>query len=129
MSASARGSGVVWEGPQWPIHSFALSNREFCLRLLARGHDLTVIPTGSHGEGGGPIVIHPALAGCVRERSERADVVHVRHQWPPNFDPPPAGHWVVMQPWEFGSIPAAWVGPMTALVDEVWAQTSWVRDC
>ena len=48
---------------------------------------------------------------------------------PPSFEPPPSGHWVVMQPWEFGSIPAAWVGPMSKVVDEVWTYTSWVRDC
>ncbi len=117
--------GVVWEGPQWPAHSFALVNREFCLRLAARGHELAVIPTGS-GAGDG---IHPALAKYVRERPGRGDVVHVRHQWPPSFEPPPAGHWVIMQPWEFGSIPASWVGPMASVVDEVWAYTTWVRDC
>ena len=120
---------IVWEGPQWPIHSFALSNREFCLRLAARGYDLTVIPTGRDADGDEPVRIHPLLAACVRECAMRSDVVHVRHQWPPSFDPPPEGHWVIMQPWEFGSIPAAWVGPMTELVDEVWAYTSWVRDC
>lgn len=126
---AGRAPGIVWEGPQWPAHSFALSNREFCLRLAARGHDLTILPAGSRGEAGGPVGPHPSLAPHVREGAARADVVHVRHQWPPSFEPPPAGHWVVMQPWEFGSIPAAWVGPMTRLVDEVWAYTTWVRDC
>ncbi len=120
--------GVVWEGPQWPPHSFAQVNREVCLRLMARGHDLTVIPT-SLGGGEAVATIDPALAPCVRNSSPRADVVHVRHQWPPNFNPPPAGHWVIIQPWEFGSIPAAWVGPMSRLVDEVWAYTRHVRDC
>lgn len=100
-------------------------NRAFCLRLAARGHDLAILPTGGVGAGG----VDPALAGYARDRPDRADVVHVRHQWPPSFEPPGSGHWVVMQPWEFGSIPAAWVGPMSRLVDEVWAYTSWVRDC
>ncbi len=103
-------------------------NRELCLRLLARGHDLTVMPTGL---GGGPSIgaIDPSLASCVRGLPERADVVHVRHQWPPDFNPPPSGLWVILQPWEFGSIPAAWVGPMSRMVDEVWAYTRYVRDC
>jgi glycosyltransferase involved in cell wall biosynthesis len=84
---------------------------------VARGHDLTVIPTGGRGEGSVPIVLHPTL------------VPHVREQWPPSFEPPPAGHWVVIQPWEYGSIPAAWVGPMSRLVDEVWAYSRYLRDC
>jgi hypothetical protein len=62
---------VVWEGPQWPIHAFALSNREFCLRILARARDLTIIPTGSRGEGGGRALTRPELPGSVR-RARRA---------------------------------------------------------
>ena len=34
-----------------------------------------------------------------------------------------------MQPWEFGSLPRAWVGPIVEQVDEVWAYTRAVRDC
>jgi SAM-dependent methyltransferase len=60
---------IVWEGPQVPAHSFALSNREFCLKLIARGHDLTVVPTGSRSEDGGPIRLHRGLEGRVRERA------------------------------------------------------------
>lgn len=60
--------------------------------------------------------------------SRPADI-HVRHQWPPNFTPPAQGHWVVMQPWEFGSIPRTWIERMRAEVDEVWAYTDFVRQC
>jgi glycosyltransferase involved in cell wall biosynthesis/predicted O-methyltransferase YrrM len=128
-SASRRPLRIVWEGPQAPAHSFALSNRELCLKLIARGHDLTVVPTGSRAEDDGPIRLHPGLEGRVRDRADGTADVHVRHQWPPSFEPPPSGRWVVFQPWEFGSIPAAWVGPMSTAVDEVWAYTRYVRDC
>ncbi len=100
----AERSRIVWEGPEAGIHSFAQVNREFCQRLIARGHDLAL-------------------------NSSSAADVHVRHQWPPSFSPPPDGHWVIMQPWEFGSVPRSWVGPMTESVDEVWAYTRFVRDC
>ena len=33
-----------------------------------------------------------------------------------------------MQPWEFGSVPKAWL-PMLRQVDEVWAYSRYVRDC
>ena len=39
--------------------------------------------------------------------------VHVRHCWPPVMEPPACGKWVLMQPWEFGSLPKAWL-PMLA---------------
>jgi glycosyltransferase involved in cell wall biosynthesis len=120
---------IVWEGPQAPAHSFALSNREFCLKLIARGHDLTVVPTGSRSEDGGPIVLHRGLEGRIRERADGTADVHIRHQWSPSFEPPPSGRLVVMQPWEYGSIPTSWVGPMSTVVDEVWAYTHFVRNC
>jgi len=53
----------------------------------------------------------------------------VRHQWPPSFKPPAEGAWVMIQPWEFGGIPAEWVAPMRDLVDEVWVPSSWLKDC
>ena len=39
-----------------------------------------------------------------------------------------SGKWVLMQPWEFGSVPKAWL-PMLRQVDEVWAYSRYVRDC
>jgi glycosyltransferase involved in cell wall biosynthesis/SAM-dependent methyltransferase len=53
--------------------------------------------------------------------------VEVRDGWPPNFAPPAAGRLVVMQPWEFGGVPADWVRGVQA-ADEVWVPTTWVRD-
>jgi glycosyltransferase involved in cell wall biosynthesis len=50
-------------------------------------------------------------------------------QWPPRWEPPAEGHWIVLQPWEFGSLPRDWLDPLTHLVDEVWLPTRYVRDC
>jgi glycosyltransferase involved in cell wall biosynthesis len=36
---------------------------------------------------------------------------------------------VTYQPWEYGSIPAAWVEPMNRRMDEVWVPSNYVRDC
>ena len=44
------------------------------------------------------------------------------------IEPPARGKWVLMQPWEFGSLPKAWI-PMLGQVDEVWAYSRYVRDC
>ena len=40
--------------------------------------------------------------------------VEVRHQWPPDLRPPRSGRLAVIQPWEFGAIPAEWVEPLSA---------------
>jgi glycosyltransferase involved in cell wall biosynthesis len=53
--------------------------------------------------------------------------VEVRHQWPPDLRPAPGGRLAVIQPWEFGAIPADWVGPLRENVDELWVPSEYVR--
>ncbi len=56
--------------------------------------------------------------------------VHVRHLWPPDFGRPGGcAKFVLIQPWEYSYLPSAWVGPVKANVDEVWAYSRSVRDC
>lgn len=55
--------------------------------------------------------------------------VTIRHAFPPNFQPPDSGYWVHIQPWEFGSLPRDWVGPLRDQVDEIWAPTEYVKQC
>jgi glycosyltransferase involved in cell wall biosynthesis/tetratricopeptide (TPR) repeat protein/predicted O-methyltransferase YrrM len=120
---------VVWEGALAELHSLALVNRELCRRLVERGHELSLRPRESPPAAGVPRqALPPLLAERVGRPLSRPAEVHVRHFWPPEWMPPPCGHWVVMQPWEFGSIPRAWVGPLREAVDEVWAPTRFVRD-
>ncbi|HEV7751514.1 MAG TPA: glycosyltransferase [Baekduia sp.] len=54
--------------------------------------------------------------------------VEVRHQWPPDFRAPASGHLALIQPWEFGAIPAAWLEPLQTVVDELWVPSAYVRD-
>jgi glycosyltransferase involved in cell wall biosynthesis len=53
--------------------------------------------------------------------------VEVRHQWPPDLRPAPAGRLAVIQPWEFGAIPRDWLEPLHANVDELWVPSDYVR--
>jgi GT2 family glycosyltransferase len=118
---------IIWEGAQTALHSMALVNRALCWRLVDRGHDVAILPWTSQDMDTPPLP--PILTERVNRPLSRPVDVHVRHHWPPNFTPPPAGHWVVMQPWEYGSLPRAWIGPMTQHVDEVWVYSRFVRQC
>jgi len=121
---------VTWEGVQDEMQSLALVNRQLCLRLIQRGHEVSLLPLNFPPDLGVPrLPLLPPLAARLRAPLSQPCQVHVRHGWPPDFTPPPVGHWVLMQPWEFGSLPRAWVGPITEQVDEVWAYTKAVRDC
>lgn len=121
---------VRWEGSQFVTHSLALINRELCLRLAQTEQlELSIIPYERHQFGG---EVDPRFAQIERRLNRplaRPADVHVRHQWPPNFTPPAEGHWVMIQPWEFGSVPQQWISVMREQVDEVWAYTNYVRNC
>lgn len=123
-------TAVVWEGSQFVHHSLALINRELCLRLAQdRNVDLSIIPYEPHQFGPEADQRFRYIAERLnRPLSQPADV-HVRHQWPPNLNPPSEGHWVIIQPWEYGSIPKHWVEVMSAQVDEVWVPSNYVRQC
>lgn len=117
---------VVWEGSQYVNHSLAYINRELCMRLIKEGLNLSVIPYE-------PDSFQPAPNSpmCkIRElyyRQQKNTDIHVRHQWPPNLTAPEKGHWVIIQPWEFGSLPKSWVGVFSTLVDEMWVPGNYVR--
>ncbi|MDR3671598.1 MAG: glycosyltransferase [Holophaga sp.] len=118
-----------WEGSQFVHHSLAHVNRQLCLGLLASGQvDLDLVPDGSSPEDAAVMKAFPSLAARVG-RPAAPPAVTVRHQWPPRFDPPAAGAWVMIQPWEYGGIPEEWVAPMRDLVDEVWVPSAWLKDC
>lgn len=120
---------ITWEGSQFVHHSLALVNRELCLRLIAAGHEVSILPFE-------PDEFDPhtdprlaSLADRVGTRLSRPAEIHLRHQWPPNFEPPADGRWVMIQPWEYGGIPQTWVEPMSTMVDEIWVPSTFVREC
>jgi glycosyltransferase involved in cell wall biosynthesis len=91
------------------LNSLAMVNRALCRVLLGRGYDLGLVQDAVGLAGGmeaGP-QLDPRLAA--------------------RLEPPPHGRWVLMQPWEFGSLPRDWL-PMLRRVDEVWAYSRFVRD-
>jgi len=122
---------VVWEGDFEQLHSLAHVNRAVCRKLIERGHDLGLLPRAS-----GPVAepierqqLDPRLTARLGRGPDGGPAqVHVRHRWPPRLEPPPHGRWVLMQPWEYGSLPRAWL-PMLQRVDEVWAYSRYVRQC
>jgi glycosyltransferase involved in cell wall biosynthesis/predicted Zn-dependent protease len=127
-AATSSSLAIVWEGDCASLHSLAEVNRQICRRLAEGGHDITVLP------GPGDNVLPPLPGGgdmlqdLVHRRLFRPAEVHVRHQWPPQFQPPPNGRWVLMQPWEYGSLPQSWIEPILRQVDEVWVPSRFVRD-
>jgi glycosyltransferase involved in cell wall biosynthesis len=127
----SRSVRLIWEGDQEGLHSLALVNRALCRELLGRGHDLGLLVEAEGNSVRTPerLPDDPRLSARFDREPEAGPAeVHVRHRWPPKLDPPAQGRWVFMQPWEFGSLPKAWLAALRR-VDEVWAYSQSVRDC
>lgn len=120
---------ITWEGTQFVHHSLAHVNRELCTELLRRGHDLSLMPFEPPTFSPRRSARDRALAQRVNAVLARPADVHVRHRWPPSFERPAHGRLVVMQHWEFGSLPKSWIEPLNTTVDETWVATHYVRDC
>jgi len=105
---------VVWEGDFTSAHSFARVNRDLTRALKRAG--VRVIPLEPGGVGGADAALPPA------------PVLWVRHRWPPDFDPPPAGRFAVIQPWEYGAVPRAWVEGINRAGAELWVPSAFVRE-
>ena len=129
QKATSLPATIRWEGSQFVTHSLALINRELCLQLIAAGCELSIIPYEPDQFGPEADPRFAQLAARVNAVLSRPADVHVRHRWPPNLVPPTEGHWVMIQPWEFGSLPRRWVEVMSTQLDEMWVPSSYVREC
>ncbi len=127
--AVGTGLAITWEGPMRAAHSLGLVNREVCRRLIERGHEVSLLAAEPPAGEVPSVAIEPLLGGRLGRTLARPADVNVRHQWPPHFTPPGSGRWVIFQHWEFGSLPRAWIEPMSRQVDEVWVASRYARDC
>src|SRR5262249_8501199 len=71
----------------------------------------------------------PVMRQCASKLAQKPPAntaVTVRHQWPPNWSKPASGLLVIIQPWEYGSLPKAWLNAASN-VDEFWVPSPIVR--
>lgn len=131
---AARTSGndpvVRLGGSMFTIESMAHVNRELAVRL--GDHGVRVDPqwpeTPTVSVADDPRLIPVVEHALGRHRGEAN--VTLQHRWPPRWEPPEdRSAWVVVQPFEWGALPARWVAPLRDLADEVWVYTDWLRRC
>lgn len=120
-------SNIVWEGDQFIHHSLALVNREICSGLSSSENQMNLIMPQYEKYDQELVRSNPQLVSLINKTFTSADI-HVRHQWPPNLEPPKSGRWVMIQPWEFGSLPIEWVEVFNNKVDEFWVYTNYLKN-
>lgn len=118
---------VAWEGTF--VDCGSLSNVNRCLtNPLSKNPNINLTRVG-------PNTLTPITAEIpelleiskhVKPVAPAETEITVRHAWPPNWKAPAQGKWVIIQPWEFGSLPEEWVTGIKN-VDEVWAPSHYVK--
>jgi glycosyltransferase involved in cell wall biosynthesis/tetratricopeptide (TPR) repeat protein len=125
--ASAAALAVSWEGTFLDFGSLSHVNREITRQLECDGRlQLARVNLAPPLR---PETIPAPFQETARRLASRppADArVTVRHAWPPNWTPPARGAWVLVQPWEFGAVPAEWVRN-SGRVDEIWVPSRCAR--
>jgi glycosyltransferase involved in cell wall biosynthesis len=101
---------VRWQGDHGLPTSLSIINDQVTERLSG---DVQRVPRDAAGPTTTPL--------------PHAADVEVRHQWPPDLRPAPAGRLAIIQPWEFGAVPQAWCTPLADNVDELWVPSEYVR--
>jgi glycosyltransferase involved in cell wall biosynthesis len=118
-----------WEGSLFVHHSLGMVNRELLSELIL---DKRLDPGHIAYE---PDQFLPGYSSKyqnllkINNRKISGAAVHIKHRWPPDFSKPDAERFILMQPWEFGSLPQQWVDNINENVDEVWVYTSYLKMC
>jgi glycosyltransferase involved in cell wall biosynthesis/2-polyprenyl-3-methyl-5-hydroxy-6-metoxy-1,4-benzoquinol methylase/tetratricopeptide (TPR) repeat protein/GT2 family glycosyltransferase len=123
----AKPINVAWDGSFLDFGSLSHVNRALTAALEhLPGWKLSrivsnAVPKGKPGE---PHLRE--LAGQLKPKAPRDCHVTVRHAWPPNWRAANAGSLVVIQPWEYGTLPAEWVSKARQ-VRQFWVPSEYVR--
>jgi len=116
-----------WVGDVLANHSLAKVNREICSRLAKAGWiDLEVfteeVPFRSPRRNQRLSELANSLGSLTTPE------VEVRHVWPPRLGASEANSLVIIQPWEFGSLPVGWVSAIRAVAAQAWVPTRWLAE-
>jgi len=117
---------ITWEGDQFVYHSLALINRELCKRVASNNYDLALQTPHKNIFDQQLINSNSSLVKLANKINNLNDI-HVRHEWPPNLQAPKTGRWVIIQPYEFGTLPQEWVHVFSEQVDEMWVPSNYVK--
>lgn len=119
---------VVLEGTFLDYGSLSKVNREIGKSLVSSGN-IKVSKVQIRQEKG---VEHKEFGNLRKDLKPRVPSqfdFHLRHHWPPNWRDSKNGKVIVIQPWEFGRIPQAWVDAANQdNIEEIWCYSRAVRN-
>jgi glycosyltransferase involved in cell wall biosynthesis len=119
--------GVLLAGTFFEHTSLARINRELASSAMSDpACELSVEPSARSTSPPENFPHGDKLNGALLAPLQHLDLT-IRHQWPPDFREPASGKLAVVLPWEYGSVPRAWVRSIEENVDELWVPSDFVR--
>jgi len=120
---------INWEGSLFCHHSLAMVNRELLAELSEYStFDIKHVPFETDQFTPDKNSKYRKISHMQSSPHTGADI-YLRHRWPPDFSKPSGGKFILMQPWEYGSLPVLWRDYMNTEVDEVWVYTHYLKKC
>ncbi len=116
-----------WEGSFLDFGSLSYVNRELTKALVLQPRiELRRVGSNALTGSAAQCAELQALAQTLKSSPCRETQITVRHAWPPNWTPVNRGALVVIQPWEYGMLPAEWV-TQARHVQQFWVPSEHVR--
>ncbi len=119
---------IVIEGNFSPTGSYGIVNLSLARALAQRGHAVALVgldvDDARLAELARPPLGHGPSLG-IGEPGESPDA-RIRQVWPPNWARRGPERLIVVQPWEFGSVPLSWLDAL-AEVDALWVPSEYVK--
>jgi glycosyltransferase involved in cell wall biosynthesis len=118
---------ITFEGNTRFDNSYGIVNLNLANALRERGHEVSIM---SFDESVDELTNSCAKLGVkpFSLRPAGSHGVHIRQFWPPRWERPDCGTFIVIQPWEFGGVPSKWMSEL-GQVDQIWAYSSFVKAC
>ena len=120
---------VNWEGSLFVHHSLGMVNRELLSELVAdEQFDFRHVPYEPDQFSYKDFTRYLAL-GKILAPPHSHPQIHISHRWPPRLTRPSCDKYVVILPWEYGSIPVQWRDSIGKTIDEAWVPSKFVKNC
>ncbi len=117
---------IAIDGPLMSMNSLTVVNSQLALQLIRRAYRVSLISDLMIDNTFFSDPNHKILKSYLN-KFKKNDIT-ISHYFPPKNQKPNSSKWVVIQPWEFGSIPKDWVNIFNNLVDEVWVPSNFVKN-
>jgi glycosyltransferase involved in cell wall biosynthesis/predicted Zn-dependent protease len=127
QSKAVKSLKLSWQGSFLDFGSLSHVNREFTRQFAAQPNvQLTRVGDSTLSGGCAAVPELKALAATLASGPIAGSQITVRHAWPPDWSPVKQGALVVIQPWEYGSLPVEWVS-QSRNVQQFWVPSEHVR--